>query len=151
MQQYFILIIASSLLFAATSAFGQQSCANVLYLKNGSIIKGTIVEAVPGGTVKIQTADGSLFVYSMDEVLKIASEVTVTGHPAPQKNGNVFELKRKGFIGSFEMGGVTFGEDAGGFVSGQLILGYQFNPTISLSLGSGIELGNGLNMIPFFS
>lgn len=46
----------------------------VVYLKNGSIIKGIIVEQVPGESLKIQTADGSLFVFKMDEVLKTTKE-----------------------------------------------------------------------------
>ncbi len=46
----------------------------VVYLKNGSIIRGTIMEQVPGVSLKIQTADGSVFVYSMDEVEKITKE-----------------------------------------------------------------------------
>jgi len=46
----------------------------VVYLKNGSIIKGIIVEQVPGESLKIQTADGSLFVFKLDEVLKTTKE-----------------------------------------------------------------------------
>jgi hypothetical protein len=46
----------------------------VLYLKNGSIIKGMIIEQIPNVQVKIQTSDGSVFVYTMDQVLKITKE-----------------------------------------------------------------------------
>lgn len=51
-----------------------QDNQDVVYLKNGSIIKGTIVEEVPGVSLKIKTKDGSLFVYQMDEVEKITKE-----------------------------------------------------------------------------
>lgn len=47
---------------------------DVLYLKNGSVIKGVIIEQVPNESLKIQTADGSIFVYEMDQVAKIAKE-----------------------------------------------------------------------------
>lgn len=47
---------------------------DVVYLKNGSIIRGMIMELVLNVTVKIQTKDGSLFVYKMDEVEKITKE-----------------------------------------------------------------------------
>ena len=43
----------------------------VVYLKNGSIIKGVVIEQVPGESLKIQTYDGSIFVYKMSEVEKI--------------------------------------------------------------------------------
>ena len=46
----------------------------VLYLKNGSIIRGMIIEQIPNVQVKIQTSDGSVFVYTMDQVLKITKE-----------------------------------------------------------------------------
>ena len=44
---------------------------DVVYLKNGSIIKGTIIEQIPDESLKIETADGSVFVYSMKDVKKI--------------------------------------------------------------------------------
>lgn len=47
---------------------------DVLYLKNGSIIKGQIIEHAVGGTIKIQTKDESVFVFKEDEVNKIVRE-----------------------------------------------------------------------------
>jgi hypothetical protein len=47
---------------------------DVVYLKNGSVIRGLIMEQIPNETLKIQTADGSLFVYKMEEVVKITKE-----------------------------------------------------------------------------
>lgn len=49
--------------------FAQQP--EVIYLKNGSIIKCTVLEQVFGESVKIKTSDGSIFVFKTDEVLKI--------------------------------------------------------------------------------
>lgn len=59
------------------SCFAQQKTIDVLYLKNGSIIKGLIQELVPNEKVKIATSDGSLFVYQMDEVEKVLKEAVV--------------------------------------------------------------------------
>ena len=47
---------------------------DVVYLKDGSVVKGTIVEQVPNKSLKIETADGSLFVYKFDDIEKIAKE-----------------------------------------------------------------------------
>jgi hypothetical protein len=47
---------------------------DVVYLKNGSIIKGTIVEQTPGTQVKIQTRDGNMFVYDFSTIEKITKE-----------------------------------------------------------------------------
>ncbi len=47
---------------------------DVIYLKNGSIIRGMIIEQVPNVQVKIKTSDGSVFVHSLDQVLKLTKE-----------------------------------------------------------------------------
>ena len=48
---------------------------DIVYLKNGSIIKGMIIEQTPNVSLKIQTRDGSIFVYKMEEVEKITKEL----------------------------------------------------------------------------
>ena len=52
-----------------------QTMQEVVYLKNGSIIKGIVIEQIPGASLKIQTYDGSIFVYPMSEVEKITKEL----------------------------------------------------------------------------
>jgi len=47
---------------------------DVVYLKNGSVVRGVIIEQVPGVSLKIQTSDGSVFFYKMDEIEKITKE-----------------------------------------------------------------------------
>jgi len=47
---------------------------DVVYLKNGSIIKGVVIEQVINDYIKIESGD-NLFVYKFDEVLRIEKEV----------------------------------------------------------------------------
>ena len=47
---------------------------DVVYIKNGSIIRGVIIEQIPNVQIKIQTKDGSVFVYKMDEIEKMTKE-----------------------------------------------------------------------------
>ena len=47
---------------------------DVVYLKNGSIIRGLIIEQIPNVSLKIQTVDGSVFVYKIDEIEKMTKE-----------------------------------------------------------------------------
>lgn len=69
------LLFVVMLFFLITSAlFAQQRMQDVVYLKDGSIIHGTIIEQVPNVSLKVQTKDGNVFVYSMDNVLKITKE-----------------------------------------------------------------------------
>ena len=43
-----------------------QKQQEIVYLKNGSVIRGTVIEQVPNKSIKVQTADGSIFVYQMN-------------------------------------------------------------------------------------
>jgi hypothetical protein len=51
-----------------------QQYEDILYLKNGSIIHGIIIEQVIGESVKIKTKDGNYFVFKMDEIEKMTKE-----------------------------------------------------------------------------
>ena len=75
------MLVALVILFTAT-VFAQTSTVDILYLQNGSIIRGQVTE-LTSGNVKIKTADGSLFVFSMTEVEKMIKESIAP--PAPAK------------------------------------------------------------------
>lgn len=68
----FLLIVCA--VFATTLYAAAQQLEDVLYLKNGSVVRGVIMEQQPGRSVKIQTYGGSLFVYSVDEIEKMTRE-----------------------------------------------------------------------------
>ena len=65
-----IVLLAVTLLLGVAGRAQAQS-TDVLYLKNGSVIRGQILEFVAGGTVRIETADGSVFVFEADQVEKM--------------------------------------------------------------------------------
>lgn len=58
--------------FVATSY--AQEYRDCVHLKNGSIIKGVIVEQVLGKTLTIETSDGSQFVYDLCDIVKVTKE-----------------------------------------------------------------------------
>ena len=60
-------LLTSVFILTATVLFA-QNMQDVVHLKNGSIIRGTIIEQVPNQSITIETADGSLFVFAIDEV-----------------------------------------------------------------------------------
>lgn len=70
------MILVCIFLFSLMFATSAQS-VDILYLKNGSVIKGSVKEIIPTEIVKIETADGSLFVYNMVDVDKISKEDAV--------------------------------------------------------------------------
>jgi len=59
--------------------YSQTGEAKNVYLKDGKMIKGTILELIPGQTVKIQTADSSLFVFPLSDIEKIVQDTVTVG------------------------------------------------------------------------
>lgn len=70
MKKTFLFLVIS---FLTISVFAQKG-RDIVYLKNGSIIRGTVIEHVINESIKIQTSDGSLFVYPDSELLKVVKE-----------------------------------------------------------------------------
>ncbi len=111
----------------------QQNMRDVVYLKNGSIIKGIIVEQIPNVSYKIETADGSVFVYSADEVEKITKENIL------RNNIHTTSSKLNSRIGVTI--GLAYANNAGslnpGF-SGNIFYHHSFN-TSFLSVNLGLQ------------
>jgi hypothetical protein len=73
------VILFISILFLFNFTFSQSQSMDVVYLKNGSIIRGEIIEQIPDKSIKLQTADGNIFVYNFSDIEKITKEKITTG------------------------------------------------------------------------
>ena len=62
-----------------------QTNVNVVHLKNGSVLKGVILEQIPNESLKLRLYDGSVFVFRADEIEKITLEEAVQNEPKEQK------------------------------------------------------------------
>ena len=111
-----------------------QNMQEVVYLKNGSVVRGVIIEQIPNRSVKIKTADGSIFAYNMSEVVRITKEASLKKAYSSDN-----EIK-KGYRGFVDIG-YTFG--VGDLRMDRLEFttthGYQFNPYLFAGLGAGIS------------
>lgn len=68
-------MLITAISFSVSAQYGHME--DVVYLKNGSIIRGIIIEQIPNESLKVKTKDGSIFVYNMTEVDKITKEQMV--------------------------------------------------------------------------
>jgi len=80
---------------------------DVLYLKNGSVIKGILVEQLIGQSIKIQTKDGNLFVFTESEIDRITREPSGTGSVGIQNSSQIPQ------VGMQVGGGTVFYVDNG--------------------------------------
>lgn len=71
---FLLLSFALTLMTGAIEAYAQGEMADVVHLKNGSIVRGTIIEQVPNESIKLRTKDGNIFVYKFSEIEKITKE-----------------------------------------------------------------------------
>jgi hypothetical protein len=126
-----------------------QRYEDVVHLKNGSVIRGIIVEQVPNESLKIETRDGNIFVYQMDEVEKMTKETTTSRSPRAGRstvNRVTREQKFKefnkpqGYLGIVEVGGgLGLGNYAAQRASVSVINGYRFFPQFAVGIGVGLE------------
>ena len=75
MLRYIMIVCVS--VFVVVSHAAAQQYQDVVYLKDGSIIRGVIIEQIPNESLKIQTQGGSIFVFKMSEVIKIVKEPVI--------------------------------------------------------------------------
>ncbi|HDQ26489.1 MAG TPA: hypothetical protein ENN43_07085 [bacterium] len=73
MKKGFVCFVLFIVFFSFSVSVSAAKRQDVVYLKNGSVIRREI-ERIPGKTIKVETRDGSVFVYKMSEVEKIAKE-----------------------------------------------------------------------------
>ena len=131
-MQRFILLTCLTVLVVTSPAFAQQM-EDVVHLKNGGLIRGTIIEEIPGESLKIQTRDGNIFVYTMDEIAKMSRE------PVMRMRGHIGVQKKNPWL-AFGLSALITG--GGQFYNGQHSKGVAQLGGVILGIGlmvSGIE------------
>lgn len=127
-------LLAGFLLFSAMTA-SAQNYGNVVYLKNGSVVKGEITEQEPGKSVTLKTKDGNTFVFQTSEISKIANEKAV--------GSTVGEKGHRGLDFSVETGYDIATKGGGGSIAAELGLGKRFSKNLYWGLGAGVNIPTG--------
>ncbi len=164
-----VLLLVMLIVGVTTSV--AQDMQEIVYLKNGSAIKGIVIEQIPDKSLKLKTSDGSVFVFQMEEVDKIVKktkeEVMDKAEKVSEKGLNMFqiswrpELQNENYINSLALGytrGIEFTipflyMEAGinGVWAFQKEYGAKFNMIsvdVPLSFGCKLNVGNDNWIIP---
>lgn len=80
-------------LFSTLMCFSQEKMQDVVYLKNGNVLRGIIIEQVPSEYIKLKTGDGSEFIFQVGEIEKITKE------PNPVYLMEAEERQKRGYVG----------------------------------------------------
>lgn len=136
----FVLII-----ILTNVAYSNNDYQDVIYLKNGGIIRGMIIEQIPNKSIKIKTADSNVLVFKSEEIKKITKELKEI-----YSNSSGLKKGYKGIVTfSYLLGIGDFQHDR---VKFDFINGYQVNPYISIGVGIGFRYytKSAEYIIPFF-
>lgn len=138
------LLLLTSFIVCGLAVASAQDYREVVYLKNGSIIRGIIVEQIPNVSLKIKTTSGDVYDYDIDEVDKIAKEFV------EEK-----AYRSRGYQGYVDIGcsvGLVNWSGCNAF-SLSTSHGYQFNPYLFIGAGIGIDYYRELEttMLPIFA
>ena len=77
----FVAVTVQSLVPSSVNA--QQQEEDVVYLKDGSVLRGTVIEDVIGESLRIRTRDGNVFRIAYDRIERRTKEAAVVAAPLP--------------------------------------------------------------------
>jgi hypothetical protein len=141
--------------FAWNSSFGQVFYEDVVELKDGSKIRGWIVEQIPGEYLKIELLGGSILVYQQSEIKKITKEYSrykSIRRKINYRRGPIL-FNDTGLYRAFSLS-LMFNEGEWGprvDPGFQLRAGYRFNQYLALGGGSGVEFYEAGVIVPLFA
>jgi hypothetical protein len=142
MKVYCFTLLFALLVCACASA--QDAKEDVIYLKVGTIYRGTIIEQIPNVSYKIEIAGGSEILIQADEVEKITKETKVVPNAPRAYTQEEWEGSTRGHRARPPRGY----KDKGGFFQAQIdiqwaggsarmIGGYKVNQYAMIGLGLG--------------
>lgn len=129
------------------SSLMAQKLEEVVYLKNGNILRGVIIEQIPNKSITIKINENNKLLIQFDEIEKITKEEIAKKEKKPQ----ALQYKNKGYINLTEVNlgygirsieirnnGLRIYEEENNYGL-RTVNGYQFSPFFTLGMGLGYE------------
>jgi hypothetical protein len=136
-------------LFLPASLLAQiKGWQDVVYLKNGSILRGQLQESASPAFVRIETIGRNLFVFNQEEVARVAREYAPSTFQYPYTRGyqNITEfglsVGYRSRVNEFSDPGRSLD------LSLQTFNGYQFFPVLAVGLTTGIDTYGPVTLLP---
>ncbi len=143
----FLLGIFCCLLSASVVA--QKPTEDVLYLKNGWILRGKLLSEPTADSVKIQTQEGNVFVFAKTEIQEVKQESAW--------KPTTIHYKKRGYVHYTELGVMAsktnvneLGTTTSAFTF-HTINGYKFQQFLYTGIGAGVDLYASQTFIPVFA
>ena len=122
-----------TLLFSASLSLQAQ---DIVKLKDGSFIRGTIIEYIAGDHVRIKTEEGKVYEYPADAIAR-----TDVGNAGTGRSASILVPKTKGFYNITGLG-LNMGNYYGRLRTNPglyTVNGWQWTPHLMTGIGAGVE------------
>ncbi|MCH2022774.1 MAG: hypothetical protein MK207_09875 [Saprospiraceae bacterium] len=136
-------------LFTYFNLYAQTNFQDIIYLENGSVIKGYVLEYNPKENIKIEILGGSILVYKASEVVKILKDEVSLDYQIQKKEKRKMHVPQKGWYNSITGGTLIGTTDFNGpslGLSVNYVSGYHLHRLIGI--GAGISL-NSLTLMQY--
>lgn len=149
------IVLTCFMALVATLAFGQDKM-DVIYLKNGQVIKGSIIKPMDADGVQIMTTESDVYTFSPDEVRRIVREEV----PHDNLRNKIIVHDGEGFTNITTLGygfGIgTIGDERAmnndeDYFSIHTVNGYHLNRNVSLGVGVGVEWYGDYELVPLYA
>jgi hypothetical protein len=138
---FFLLLFS---LLATPLLAQKKNWQDVVYLKNGSILRGELAADPAGGTVKIETAGRNLFVFQAAEVEKVSRELIRPAYKYPFNKGYLNMTEAGLSVGNSSSWNQRRQKD----ITLQTFNGYQFASYLALGVTAGVDAYSGITLLP---
>ncbi|MDX2250372.1 MAG: hypothetical protein SF052_26550 [Bacteroidia bacterium] len=126
-----------------------QGYEDVLYLKNGWILHGTLIGSASDSLVRIETHDRNVFVFPQTDILRAEQKIAILKTP-PRYSSSIriereISYRNKGYfllaqVGTMMGSASDVNNESTKLFNPHIINGYRFNRFVSAGAGFGINL-----------
>lgn len=134
------IYLFSTILFVPEISQAQEKLQDVIYLNNGSILHGEIIEIQVNESITLISNCGDRWVVNQNDITRIAKEPL--SNEIKKDSNEYISCKTKGYYSNINIGFMLSGEMESLFPSLSLMFvnGYQFDWGLALGAGVGIDL-----------
>jgi hypothetical protein len=151
-------LLIFAFILAIVPLYAQTEREDVIYMKSGTVYRGTMLEQVYGASYKIQIAGGSIILVQAAEIEKITKEPLLTTDTFLRSNSHAYtqeewaghNVRNRWRHGHGENYAPEGYKDKGGFFEAQISImyagggvrlmgGYKFSQFAMLGLGIGMD------------
>lgn len=134
--------ILLGIFFLCSAGLFAQTGTDVIYLNNGNVVKGQIIDSVPNISVKIKADNGAVYEYKITEIRDIKNGEVLKPEESSRRKYVDYENNDKGYWWAAELSGgpsVFYSKGNMGYTQLAVVNGYRFNDFIRIGVGLGVR------------